>query len=89
MKKLNCINLHKLSQAELAKREEKLLKGGTSCQCDATCGGRNCGCLYAGDQTGNDDSFFGGSSSNDNYTANLLQSFDANIGTVVDAVMQS
>lgn len=89
MKKLNRINLHNLSQAELAKREENLLKGGNSCQCDAACGGRNCGCLYAGTQTGNNDSHYGGSSSNDNFVANQLQSFDANIGTVVDTVMQS
>lgn len=89
MKKLNRINLHKLSQAELAKREENLLKGGNSCQCDATCGGSNCGCSYAGEQTGNNVSYHGRSSSNENYAANQMQSFDANIGSVVDAVMQS
>ena len=89
MKKLSKINLHNLSQVELAKREEKLLKGGSSCECNAACGGRNCGCLYAGEQTDNKDSYYGGSSSNANFVANQLQSFDANIGTVVNSVMQS
>ena len=70
MKKLNRINLHKLSQAELAKREENLLKGGNGYTC--SCAGHvNCGCKYAGEQEGSDDSFHGGSSSTDNSNANF------------------
>lgn len=70
MKKLNRINLHKLSQAELAKREENLLKGGNGYTC--SCAGYvNCGCKYAGEQEGSDDSFHGGSSSTDNSNANF------------------
>lgn len=89
MKKLNRINLHNLSQAELAKREENLLKGGSSCECDTACGGRNCGCLYAGEQTDNKDSYYGGSSSNANFVANQLQNLDTNIGILAVSVVQS
>lgn len=65
MKKLNRINLHNLSQVELAKREEKLLKGGNGtidggtlpCVCVV-----GCSCLYEGEQEGPDDPYYGGSS---------------------------
>lgn len=59
MKKLNCINLHKLGQAELAKREEKLLKGGYDLPCVCVIA---CPCAYAGAQEGPDDDFWGGAS---------------------------
>ncbi len=64
MKQLNRIKLHKLSQAELAEKEEKQLVGG-QCGCIGFCL-----CMYAGDKEGPNDSFYGGSSSNDNDNAN-------------------
>lgn len=67
MKKLSKINLHNLSQVELSKREESLLKGG--CECTCRCG-TNCGCLYAGEKENDQDSYYGGSSTNDNGYAN-------------------
>ena len=66
MKKLSKINLHNLSQAELSRREENLLRGGNepeidygtlSCACVHACT-----CLYAGKQEGPEDSYYGGSS---------------------------
>ena len=68
MKKLNRINLQKLSQAELAKHEENLLKGGNDYTC-ACAGGAICGCKYAGSQTDPNDPFYGGSGTDDNYDA--------------------
>ena len=66
MKKLSKINLHNLSQAELSRREENLLRGGNEPEID---GGTlpcvcvmACSCLYAGEQEGPDDSYYGGSS---------------------------
>lgn len=70
MKKLSRINLHNLSQAELAKREEKLLIGGGNVLC-ACAGSASCGCLYEGPKTDNNDAYYGGSSSNDNFDANF------------------
>lgn len=64
MKQLNRIKLHKLSQAELAEKEEKLLVGG-QCGCISICP-----CVYAGDKEGPNDSFYGGSSTEDNDDAN-------------------
>lgn len=43
MKKLNKINLHQLSQAELAEKEQSMLKGG-ACGCCYMCVGDACGC---------------------------------------------
>lgn len=43
MKKLTKINLRKLSQAELAEREQSILKGG-ACGCASVCWGDACGC---------------------------------------------
>lgn len=59
MKTLKKISLHDLSQAEMTKREENMLKGGGDLPqvCVTTCG-----CKYAGDKEGDDDSFYGGSS---------------------------
>lgn len=70
MKKLSRINLHNLSQAELAKREEKLLRGGGHVQC-ACAGSVYCGCKYAGAQNGSNDSYFGGSGTDANFDANF------------------
>ena len=64
MKKLNRINLHKLSQAELAKREENLLRGGSSLPCLCVIA---CPCKYAGAQEGPDDDFYGGVSTDEQY----------------------
>lgn len=43
MKKINKINLHKLSQAELAEKEQAMLMGG-ACGCIYICSGNACGC---------------------------------------------
>lgn len=66
MKKLNRINLHNLSQAELAKREKNLLRGG-GCACGCS---YDCLCKYEGPQTDINDPFYGGSSTHDNDNAN-------------------
>ena len=58
------ISLHNLSQAELSKREENLLRGGDGiveggqlpCVCIA-----GCSCLYEGEKEGPDDAYYGGS----------------------------
>lgn len=68
MKKLTKINLLNLSQTEMAKRQENMLKGGEDLPCVCVFG---CACRYAGDKEGPDDSFYGGSSHknvNDNKT---------------------
>mgnify|MGYP000089381592 CR=1 FL=1 len=44
MKNLNKINLHKLSQAELAEKELSILKGG-SCACVIICMESICACV--------------------------------------------
>ncbi len=70
MKKLSKISLHNLSQAELAKREENLLRGGDNnvylpCVCIV-----GCTCLYAGEQEGPDDPYYGGSSKEESGKSN-------------------
>lgn len=67
MKTLKKISLHDLSQAEMTKREENMLKGGGVIPpvCISPCG-----CKYAGDKEGDDDSFYGGSSTSSNKVAN-------------------
>lgn len=67
MKKLTKINLLNLSQTEMAKREEKLLYGG-ACACGCL---TSCGCKYAGEKEGPDDSYYGGSSSDVSGDTNL------------------
>lgn len=59
MKKLSKISLHNLSQAELVKREQNMLKGGVDIPqvCIVVCS-----CRYAGEKEGPDDSFYGGQS---------------------------
>lgn len=59
MKTLKKISLHDLSQAEMTKREENMLKGGVNLPCVCVSG---CACKYEGPQEGPDDSFYGGSS---------------------------
>ena len=69
MKKLEGLKLHELSKAEMAKKEQNLIKGGydlpeiivTPC---------NCGCRYEGSKSGPDDCCYGGSSSSANFRAN-------------------
>lgn len=62
MKKLSKLKLTSLSQQELSKKEQSVLKGGC-----IFCG---CGCHYAGSQSDPNDSYYGGSSSGDNDSAN-------------------
>lgn len=59
MKKLSRISLHNLSQAEMAKREQNLLKGGVDLPCVCALA---CTCRYAGPKENEYDSFYGGSS---------------------------
>ena len=68
MKKLTKLSLHDLSQAELARREQELIKGGR-CACVSVCL-----CTYEGPQEGPNDDFYGGSSSNANDKANSQNS---------------
>lgn len=71
MKKLTKINLHCIGQAELAKKQQNLLMGGEGkCAC---AGSAYCPCAYAGVQTSPNDSYYGGSSTNDNSNANFAQ----------------
>ena len=65
MKKLSRISLH----TEMAKREQNMLRGG-SCSCTCTCG-YGCPCKYAGDKEGPNDSYYGGSSVQDNNNHNM------------------
>lgn len=63
------LSLHDLSQAELAKKEQNLVRGGSArCGCGITCG-----CLYAGPKEDENDSFYGGSSFYANEDANVSQ----------------
>ena len=80
MKSLKRISLHNLSQAELSKREENLLKGGF-CSCTCSCY-YACGCLYEGEKENEYDSYYGGSSTADNGASNAIQT-----GTSTDAGM--
>lgn len=66
MKQLKKMSLISLTQSEMTKREQGFIIGGyTTCACKI-----NCPCLYAGDQEGPDDSYYGGSSRVDNKAAN-------------------
>ena len=65
MKKLNSLKLNQLSKAEIEKNEMGLIVGGT-CTCSSYCG-----CLYAGGQCSSGDSYYGGSSVDSNWYANL------------------
>ncbi len=59
MKKLSKISLHNLSQAELAKKGQNLLKGGIDLPTVCIVA---CACKYAGEKEDANDSFYGGSS---------------------------
>lgn len=64
MKELKRISLSALSAKELSARQQSALKGGCFwCWC-------SCGCKYAGEQEGSDDSYYGGSSTASNDSAN-------------------
>jgi len=67
------ISLNQFSKYELENRQKNFLRGGTGCVCvcRSEC---SCGCLYGENSPGPD--YYGGSSSNDNRTAN----FDKGIG---------
>ncbi|WP_080903068.1 TIGR04149 family rSAM-modified RiPP [Parabacteroides sp. Marseille-P3160] len=65
MKKLGKLHLHDLSKAEMEKREQNLIKGGS---CVSAC---LCGCRYSGTQSDPTDSYYGGSSNIDNGDSNL------------------
>ena len=67
MKTLKKINLLNLSQTELANKEKGMLKGGGYLICVSR---KNCGSKNAGDKEWADDTYYGGSSVNDNSDAN-------------------
>ena len=56
----------------MEKQKQNQLKGGRTC---IACWG-SCGCLYAGEQEGPGDSYYGGSSTQDNGAANQAQDID-------------
>lgn len=72
MKKLSRISLHNLSQSEMAKREQNLLKGGV-----VICAGI-CSCKYEGKKEDDYDSFYGGSDTYSNGNANTNNIEEAN-----------
>lgn len=71
MKKLSKLRLSNLTQNEIKKNEQKSLIGGALCAAE-------CPCSYAGPQEGSDDSYYGGSSQEDNGDANSLNVFEKN-----------
>lgn len=84
MKKIGKLSLHNLSQAEIAKKEMNMLKGGQEgCYCICNCY-YACPCKYAGSQEGPDDSYYGGSSTNANHTANERNLMFSTKGNTVD-----
>lgn len=86
MKNLKSLNLHRLGQAEMTRKEMNALTGGQGgddytygpydipevyvCACACHCSEATCGCKYEGPQEGPDDSYYGGSSTTDNNSAN-------------------
>lgn len=89
MKKLRKMNLHNLSQAEMAKKEMNALKGGIYCHCTCMCRcDSSCGCKYAGSQEGPNDPFYGGSSQNANGLANANQSNNGMTDRLAESVRQ-
>lgn len=71
MKKLKNLSLHRLNQSEMSKKEMNALTGGASCPCHCTCiCNSHCGCKYAGEQEGPNDSYYGGSSTAANSDSN-------------------
>ena len=79
MKKLNLLKLNQLSKTEIEKREMNSLKGGV---CGCICaGGTNCPCAYEGPQCTPRDDYWGGSSTDQNLTANNPDNSDDNADT--------
>ena len=84
MKNLKSLNLHRLGQAEMTRKEMNALTGGQGGDdytygpydipevyvCGCRCSNATCGCKYEGPQAGTDDSYYGGSSTTDNNSAN-------------------
>ncbi|MEY8707223.1 TIGR04149 family rSAM-modified RiPP [Bacteroides faecichinchillae] len=82
MKNLKSLNLHRLGQAEMTRKEMNALTGGDGtygpydlpevyiCGCTCSCPSATCGCKYEGSQQGPDDAYYGGSSTTDNNSAN-------------------
>jgi natural product precursor len=69
--------LDQLNKDELETRQMNVLKGGGSpCTCTA-----HCGCLYYGEQEGPDDSYYGGSSTEDNGDANMKPVTNSNFNS--------
>jgi natural product precursor len=75
MKEVNKLKLTQLNKAELEKRQMNVLRGGVTCGC--VCAG-DCGCLYYGPQDGPNDSYYGGSSTEDNGDANAYPVTNSN-----------
>jgi natural product precursor len=72
MKEVNKLKFTQLNKAELEKRQMNVLRGGVCpCVCSA-----DCGCLYYGPQEGPNDSYYGGSSFEDNGDANAYNAAD-------------
>lgn len=63
MKKISNLKLTSLYEKELSQQELSALRGGGCLWC-------SCGCKYAGDKDGPYDSYYGGSSSGSNDSAN-------------------
>lgn len=82
MKNLKSLNLHRLGQAEMTRKEMNALTGGDGGYgyggyelpevyiCGCRCSDATCGCKYEGAQEGPDDAYYGGSSTTDNNSAN-------------------
>lgn len=77
--KLGKISLQNLSKAEMEKKEQNMLRGGQSCKCNCF---NNCPCKYAGAQEGPNDSYYGGSSTQSNQSANRTK---LQINTAIEA----
>ena len=74
MKKLKNLSLHRRGQAQMTKKEMNTLTGGGGlCGCWYHCY-CTCGCRYAGAQEGPNDSYYGGSSTEANNSANSNKS---------------
>ena len=66
MKKINKLSFFDFEKNKIEKTRQQSITGGIDCcMCYTTCG-----CLYAGSQEGPDDPYWGGSSIEDNRTAN-------------------
>lgn len=75
MKKISKLTLHGFSQTELNKKEQNYIRGGKG-NCTMDCD-QDCPCLYEGPQTGPGDSYYGGSSTDDNQAGNIDKDFSS------------